>query len=287
VSFEDFLSPKALEQLALDVIQDGLFVDATTTRIQAGGGLTLGAQLNGGAAKAGVDGHFNVDMIMTPNAGPDGRLTLSEMIQLAGDNFSSPLNLFNFEFVGSISADAYLKFYLPFKWRTIWSHDFGSFTVFDVKNRPAPPTDSAASLGSLFLNIGPTAVRGAESTVGVVDEHVVVRHVSGVAGNETVSVQSYVDGMPQYVDANGNPEPQIYAGVDTIVGFAGDGDDIIDLTGVLSPVRIDGGDHFTAAHDRPADHRGGGRAGRRRTHGFHRGQCPPGDNAGRGRRHAR
>jgi autotransporter-associated beta strand protein len=241
VSFEDFLSPKALEQLALDVIQDGLFVDATTTRIQAGGGLTLGAQLNGGAAKAGVDGHFNVDMIMTPNAGPDGRLTLSEMIQLAGDNFSSPLNLFNFEFVGSISADAYLKFYLPFKWRTIWSHDFGSFTVFDVKNNPAPPTESAASLGSLFLNIGPTASRGAGSTIGIVDEHVVVRHVGGVAGNETVSVQSYVDGVAQYVDAEGKPQPQIYTGVDTIVGFAGDGDDIIDCTGVLSPVRIDGG----------------------------------------------
>lgn len=241
VSFSDFLSPQALESLALDVIEDGLFVDSRTTRIKAGGSLAIGAELNAGAAKGGVTGSFNVDMIMTPNAGADGRLTLGEMIQLAGDNFSSPLNLFDFAFQGSISADAYLKLYLPFKWKTIWSHNFGSFTIFDIENNPAPPTESAASMGSLFLNMGPTAARRGDGTAGVSDEHYEVRHLGGVAGNETLSVQFYVDGVPQYVDGDGNPDPQVYVGVTNIVGLAGGGDDTVDCTGVLSPVEIDGG----------------------------------------------
>ncbi len=241
VSFASFLSPAALESLALDVVEEGLFIDGSATRITAGGYLALGAQLNGGAAKAGVDGFFNVDMVMTPNAGGDDRLTLDEMIQLAGDNFSSPLNLFDFEFTGSISADAYLKLYLPFHWRNIWSHDFGSYTIFDVKNDPAPPKESAADVGSLFLNMGPTAARRGAATAGVIDEHFELRHLGGVAGDETVSVQFYVEGVAQYVDAQGNPAPQVYTGVTNVLGLAGDGHDTVDATGVLSPVRIDGG----------------------------------------------
>ena len=173
-----------------------------------------------------MDGFFNVDMVMSPNAGGDGRLTLEEMIQLAGDNFSSPLNLFDFEFTGSISAEAYLKLYLPFKWRTIWSHDFGSYTIFNIKNDPAPPTESAADVGSLFLNMGPTAARRGAATADVIDEHFELRHLGGVAGDETVSVQFYVEGVAQYVDAQGNPAPQVYTGVTNILGLAGDGHDI-------------------------------------------------------------
>jgi hypothetical protein len=241
-SFDSLLSPAALQSLALDVVEKGLFIDGSATKITASGSLAIGAQLNGGAAKAGVDGFFNVDMGMTPNAGGDGRLTLEEMIQLAGDNFSSPLNLFDFQFNGSISAEAYLKLYLPFKWRNIWSHNFGSYTIFDIKNDPAPPKESAADVGSLFLNMGPTAARRGAATAHVIDEHFEIRHVGGVAGDETVSVQFYVEGVAQYVDALGNPAPQVYTGVTNILGFAGDGDDIVDATGVLSPVRIDGGD---------------------------------------------
>jgi autotransporter-associated beta strand protein len=241
-SFDSLLSPAALESLALDVVEKGLFIDGSATKITAGGYLALGAQLNGGAAKAGVDGFFNVDMVMSPNTGGDGRLTLEEMIQLAGDNFSSPLNLFDFEFNGSISAEAYLKLYLPFKWRNIWSHDFGSYTIFNIKNDPAPPKAPAADVGSLFLNMGPTAARRGAATAHVIDEHFELRHLGGVAGDETVSVQFYVEGVAQYVDAEGNPAPQVYTGVTNILALAGDGDDIVDATGVLSPVRIDGGD---------------------------------------------
>lgn len=241
-SFDSLLSPAALESLALDVVEKGLFIDGSATKITAGGYLALGAQLNGGAAKAGVDGFFNVDMVMAPNTGGDGRLTLEEMISLAGDNFSSPLNLFDFQFTGSISAEAYLKLYLPFKWRNIWSHDFGSYTIFNIKNDPAPPKESAADVGSLFLNMGPTASRRGAATAHVIDEHFELRHLGGVAGDETISVQFYVEGVAQYVDALGKPAPQVYTGVTNILGLAGDGHDIVDATGVLSPVRIDGGD---------------------------------------------
>ena len=242
VTFESYLSPSALEALALDVIEDGLYVDASKTAIEAGGYLSMGVQLNAGIAKAGVDGNFNIEMTMTPNADADGRLTLGEMIQLAGENFSSPLNLFDFEFDGKISADAYLKLYLPFHWKKIWQHSFGSFTVFDIKNDPAPPTESGADKGSLFLNMGPTAGRRQGTTSGRLDEHFEVRHLAGVAGDETLSVQFYLDGLPQYVDADGKPKPQVFAHVDKVLAYAGDGDDTIDCTGVLSPTRLDGGD---------------------------------------------
>ena len=242
VSFTDFLSPAALSALAVDVIEDGLFIDSSATRINAGGYLSIGAELNAGAARGGAEGRFNIGMTMTPNGGSDGRLTLGEMTQLAGDNFSSPLNLFNFNFQGSISADAYLKVLTPFKWRKIWSHDFGSFTIFDINNNPKPPTQSAASVGSLFLNMGPTAARRGDATAGVSDEHFEIRHLGGTAGNETVSVQFYVDGVAQYVDSDGNPEPQVYTGVTNIVALGGHGNDVIDCTGILSPVEADGGD---------------------------------------------
>jgi hypothetical protein len=199
-------------------------------------------QLNGGIAKAGVTGNFNVGMNMTPNADSSGRLDLQEMIQLAGADFSNPLNLFDFDLSGTVSADAYLQLWLPFKWRQVWSHNFGSYTLFNVQNNPAPPTESAASYGSLYLNMGPTAGRRSQ-TKGMTDEHFEIRHLGGVAGDETLSVQLYdPQGNPQYVDSNGNPKPQIYYHVDKVVGIAGAGDDTIDCTGVLSPTHIEGGD---------------------------------------------
>jgi hypothetical protein len=240
-TFETFLSPTALEGLALEVIEDGLYIDGSQTEIQAGGSLSLGLQLNAGIARANLDGSFGIEMTMTPNADSSGRLTLGEILQLAGDDFSSPLNLFDFGFSGTISADASLQLYLPFHWQTVWSHNFGSYTIFDVQNDPAPPTSPAASQGSLFLNMGPTAARRGPSSAGVKDEHFEIRHLGGVAGNETVSVQFYVAGVAQYVDGQGNPAPQVYSGVTSILAYGGDGADIVDCTGVLSPTRIDGG----------------------------------------------
>jgi len=180
-------------------------------------------------------------MSMTPNADSNGRLNLQQMIQLAGSNFSTPLNLFDFDFTGSISADAYLKLWLPFKWRKVWKQNFGSFTLFNVHHNPAPPTEEAASYGSLYLNMGPTAGRRSH-TSKMADEHFEIRHLGGVAGDESLSVQLYnAAGEPQYVDADGNPKPQVYHHVDKVVGIAGAGDDIIDCAGVLSPTHLEGG----------------------------------------------
>ena len=235
------LSTSALEGLAQDILMQGLFVDGDNTSITAGGSLSMGVELNGGIAKAGVQGHFNIDMSMTPNADSNGRLNLQQMIQLAGSNFSTPLNLFDFDFTGSISADAYLKLWLPFKWRKVWKQNFGSFTLFNVHHNPAPPTEEAASYGSLYLNMGPTAGRRSH-TSKMADEHFEIRHLGGVAGDESLSVQLYnAAGEPQYVDADGNPKPQVYHHVDKVVGIAGAGDDIIDCAGVLSPTHLEGG----------------------------------------------
>jgi len=235
------LSTSALEGLAQDILMQGLFVDGDNTSITAGGSLSMGVELNAGLAKAGVEGNFNINMSMTPNVDADGRLNLQEMIQLAGSNFSTPLNLFDFDFRGSVSADAYLKLWLPFKWKKIWKQNFGSFTLFDIKNDPTPPTEQAASYGSLYLNMGPTAGRRSK-TGKMVDEHFEIRHLGGVAGDESLSVQLYNEaGEPQYVDAEGKPKPQVYHHVDKIVGIAGAGDDIVDCTGVLSPTHLEGG----------------------------------------------
>jgi hypothetical protein len=234
------LSAAALEGLAQDILYQGFFVDGAGTDISANGFLSLGVQLNAGIAKAGVNGNFNIGMNMTPNVDSSGRLDLQEMIQLAGANFSSPQNLFDFDLTGSISAHAYLDIFLPFQWQQVWNHNFGSITLFNVQNNPAPPTEQAASYGSLFLNMGPTAGRRSQ-TGKVTDEHFEIRHLGGVAGDESLSVQFYVAGVPQYLDSQGNPQPQVYHHVDKVVGFAGDGDDIIDCTGVLSPTHLAGG----------------------------------------------
>ena len=236
------LSAAALEGLAQDIIMQGFFVDGANTSISTSGYLSLGVQLNAGIAKAGVEGDFNIGMTMTPNVDSSGRLNLQEMIQLAGADFSSPLNLFDFDLKGTISADAYLQLYLPFSWMNVWSHSFGSFTLFNIENNPAPPTEQAASYGSLYLNMGPTAGRRSQ-TKGMTDEHFEIRHLGGVAGDETLSVQLYdPQGNPQYVDSNGNPKPQVYYNVDKVVGIGGKGHDIIDCTGVLSPTHLEGGD---------------------------------------------
>ena len=234
------LSTTAMAGLIEDVFMDGLFIDSDNTAITADAYVSMGVMLNGGLIKAGVEGKFNLDLSMTPNVDADGRLNLSEMVELAGANFSSPLNLFDFDFKGTISADAYLKVFLPFKWKKVWSHNFGSFTVFDIKNDPAAPTPKSSSNGSLFLNMGPTANRRSHHG-RLENEHFEIRHLGGVAGNETLSVQFYVDGLPQYVDSQGNPAPQVYHNIDKVVGIAGEGDDTIDCAGVLSPTQLIGG----------------------------------------------
>ena len=236
------LSTAALEGLAQDIIMQGFFVDGANTSISTSGYLSMGVQLNAGIAKAGVKGNFNIGMNMTPNVDSSGRLNLQEMIQLAGADFTTPLNLFDFDLSGTVSADAYLKLWLPFKWRQVWSHNFGSYTLFNVHNNPTPPTEQAASYGSLYLNMGPTAGRRSQ-TNAMTDEHFEIRHLGGVAGDETLSVQLYdPQGKAMYVDASGNPQPQVYYNVDKVVGIAGAGDDTIDCTGVLSPTHIEGGD---------------------------------------------
>ena len=234
------LSTSALEGLLEGVIMDGLFIDGDNTAITADGYVSMGVMLNGGIVKAGVEGKLNLDLSMTPNVDGDGRLNLSEMVQIAGANFSTPLNLFDFEFKGTISADAYLKAFLPFKWKKVWKQNYGSFTVFDIKNDPTPPTPNSADNGSLFLNMGPTA--GRRSHHGTLkNEHFEVRHLGGVAGDETVSLQFFVDGKPQYLDEAGLPRPHVYHHIDKVVGIAGDGDDTIDCSGVLSPTHLVGG----------------------------------------------
>ena len=234
------LSVAALEGLAKDILFQGLYIDGANTSITANGYLSLGLMLNVGVAKAGIEGDFNIDMKMTPNADADGRLDLQEMIQLAGANFSTPQNLFDFSLEGTISADAYLDLWF-IKWYEVWHHDFGSITLFDVNFDPDQPTEQAASYGSLYLNMGPTAGRRSQTKL-VEDEHFEIRHLGGVAGDETLSVQFYIDGIPQYLDKNGLPVAQIYRNVDKIVGIAGSGDDTIDAAGVLSPTYLDGGD---------------------------------------------
>ena len=235
------LSETALEGLARDVLLQGFFVDAENTSITANGYLDLGVELNLGIIRGGVEGIFNVDMSMTPNGDASGRLNLQEMIQLAGTDFSSPLNLFDFEFTGSISADAYVDFYFPFSWHNAWSHNFGSYTIFHKENDPTPPTEQAASNGSLYLNMGPTAGRRSQ-TGKIKDEHFEIRHLGGRSGDESLSLQLFVNGKAQYVDQLGKPSPQVYHNIDKVVGIAGDGDDTIDCTGVLSPTYLLGGD---------------------------------------------
>ncbi|MGZ6715887.1 MAG: hypothetical protein ACXVFG_14140, partial [Gaiellaceae bacterium] len=84
------------------------------------------------------------------------------------------------------------------------------------------------STGELWLNMGGRAsIRGVGEDEP--DETFIIDHVSGVAGNETIKVTAM-------------GRQQIFAGVTSIHGFGGGGNDLILVhEGVLSPVELAGG----------------------------------------------
>lgn len=85
--------------------------------------------------------------------------------------------------------------------------------------------------GEAALSVG-TAASNLTGITGIEDnETFIVSHVAGTAGNETISIEAY--------GANWT-----YENISSISGDAGAGDDIIDLTGVLSDANIQGGEGF-------------------------------------------
>jgi Ca2+-binding RTX toxin-like protein len=125
---------------------------------------------------------------------------------------------------------------------TIFGTVYGPWVTFSLGSIDPPPAPQVDALepvlatrlsdGTLRLNMGSYAwAREVPEYTGIQNEVYEIRHVSGVAGSETVRVYAFGYG-------------QIYRGVKTIlVHNAGSGNDSIRIqSGVLASAQINGGD---------------------------------------------
>ena len=209
------------------------------------GGLWAAAELNLGIARGGVGGgiFIGVDFNLFDND-DDGRVRLDELIgnflnQLKApeeaERFLAPLAVF--DVTGQVTAElfAFLKI------------DFGFFELnkkfnitppvvlaeFDVDFFRPPVLASELGNGDLMINIGDFAPQRKLGDMTDFGEHIFIED----AGPGKVAVWS--DNLE---DAGSNAK-QTYNVSGRIIAIGGDGDDVIDLTGVLAPIKfeLDGG----------------------------------------------
>ncbi|MBD1998278.1 hypothetical protein H6G00_16860 [Leptolyngbya sp. FACHB-541] len=192
------------------------------------------AALNAAVAKAGVGGGIAGNIrfdLKDPEAEPDGtrKVRFNEIEQLLDD----PLTMFRAS--GEITAglSAYLK--VGFS-RFGYTKRFDSPRVTllkygdDGSSQPQPSLATALDNAVLRLNMGPNAGNRQNGNTSDGDEVFVIRHSSGAAGNEAVSVNAF-------------EITQSYNGVRKIVANAGQGNNIITLqAGVLANAELVGGD---------------------------------------------
>lgn len=202
------------------------------------GGLWAAAELNLGIARAGVGGgiFIGVDFNLSdPN--DDGRIRLDELAanvlnQLkaptAAERALAPLAVFDVS--GKVTAElfAFLKINLPWPLPDINKKfnitDPITLVDFDVEFFHPPVLATELVNGDLMINIGDFAeqrVLGAPSDIG---EHIFIEDAP-LFGPGKVAVWS--DNLGD--DAT---EKQIYSVTGKIIAVGGEGDDIIDLSGV-------------------------------------------------------
>ncbi|MCH5377390.1 MAG: hypothetical protein JJ992_25805, partial [Planctomycetes bacterium] len=222
------------------------------------GGLWAAAEVNLGIARGGVGGgiFIGVDFNLFDIDG-DGRVRLDELAtnflnQLKAPNeverLLAPLAVFDVS--GTVTAElfAFLKI------------DFGFYEVdkkfeitppavladFDVNFFRPPVLASQQENGDLLINVGEFAGQRKLGDVSDFGEHIFIED----AGPGKVAVWS------DNLEDAGSDAKQIYDVSGRILIYAGDGDDVIDLTGVHAPIPfvIEGG----AGHDTIKAGAGGG-----------------------------
>src|SRR5262249_31919917 len=162
--------------------------------------------------------------LIDPNK--DGKLRPSEFVAVVKIN---PLCLF--EISGDVRARLYLWFQVLGGLISFQQDIIPPITLvsFDLTCEGTTPIiGTLDSDGTLKLNIGPRADQRVFGNTTDGDEEVEIRHESGTADSEDVTVRAF--GVTQ-----------VFRGVKRIEGDAGSGNDTIDAGGVLVPVTFHGG----------------------------------------------
>ena len=221
----------------LDIL-DGFYVldfDAAGNErpeLELKGQLFAGASINLLIVEVGVKGGLEVTFGFDLNdVNDDGKVRVSEIIANAQQD---PRCIFDIDGEISLFLEAYLKVDLFFfsiekTWR------FAEITLLEFHiTCPEPILASGVggnpyTSGDLYLNIGSRASYREEIDTADNSERFVVKHISGNAGSEVIEIQW------------GNFKQQFTVTGKVMVEDAGQGDDYIDLRGVLSTVEVHGG----------------------------------------------
>ncbi len=196
------------------------------------GELFAGASINLLIVEAGVRGGVGFEVTFDLNdVNDDGKVRVSEIVANAQQD---PRCIFDIQGRIYLFLEAFLKIDLFFfsidkTWR------FAEITLFSFEiTCPEPILASNASHGEftggdLYLNIGSRAADREEIDTNDGAETMIVKHTGGSAGAETVEVQW------------GNWKQTFDNVSKVVIEDAGQGDDYIDLRGVLSPSEVHGG----------------------------------------------
>lgn len=196
------------------------------------GELFAGAEINLVIVKAGVRGGLGFELTFDLNdVNDDGKIRVSEIVANAQQD---PRCIFDIEGRIYLFLEAFLKIDLFFfsidkTWR------FAEITLFSFEiTCPEPVLASNSSggtftSGDLYLNIGSRAGDREEIDTNDNSETMIVKHVGGTAGDESVEVQW------------GNYKQTFDHVSKVFVEDAGQGDDYLDLRGVLSESEVHGG----------------------------------------------
>lgn len=210
------------------------------TELTLSGGLFAGAELDLLVASAGVTGGINADIFFDlHDPDDDGRVRIEEIVANAKQ---SPLCIFDISGRIYASLDAFLKANLLIaKIEKEWN--FGEITILEFSiDCPEPVlasfdtdgngTESATetSTGTLVLHQGEFAALRKYGDTADGDERFTVRSSGSLSGGA------------QDVTVSFNGITQTYHGVKAILVRAGKGNDTVDLTGVLVPATVNGGD---------------------------------------------
>lgn len=218
----------------LDIL-DGFYVldfDANgheQPELQLTGEIFAGASISLLIVEVGVQGGVQVTFNFDLNdVNDDGKVRVSEIIANAQQD---PRCIFDIDGEITLFLEAYLKVDLFFfsiekTWR------FAEITLLEFHiTCPEPILASGLggnpyTSGDLYLNIGSRAHYREQIDTADNSERFIVKHISGSAGNEVIEIQW------------GNFKQQFTMTGNLMVEDAGQGDDYIDLRGVLSTVAV-------------------------------------------------
>ena len=211
---------------------DGFYIITNDANGQRQPALTLTGEIFAGASidlvivEVGVRGGITatVNFYWNDNSDNDGKMRVSEIIANA---LEDPRCIFNIEGSISLFLEAYLKIDLFFfsidkTWR------FATITLVTFDLTCPEPVLGDMSGSVLTLNLGPRAADRLYDDTSDGPETFTVKHLDGSAGNETLLVT-----WAQHT--------QQFTGVSEVNADGGQGDDTIDLRGVLSTSHVSGG----------------------------------------------